>query len=182
MLATVVTLAIFPSLAACNPAEGEANTQTPAPAPSPNPNPSPNPSPGPEPEPGEKPSTSNIMKITIGNSTFTAALADNPTADAFKGLLPMTVEMTEHAGNEKFHDLPRALPAAASNPGTINNGDIMLFGSRTLVLFYKTFRTSYSYTRIGRVDNPAGLERALGTGRATVSFELSDETTNSKNQ
>ena len=48
----------------------------------------------------------------------------------------------------------------------------MMNGASTLVLFYKSFRTAYSYTNIGRVDDPAGLEAALGSGNVDVSFEL----------
>jgi hypothetical protein len=79
--------------------------------------------------------------------------------------------MIELNGNEKYFDLSHHLPANASNPVTIQNGDLMLYGSNTLVLFYKTFSTSYSYTRIGRLENPAGLATALGAGNATVIFE-----------
>jgi hypothetical protein len=116
--------------------------------------------------------TGSTMKIKIGNSTFTATLYDNQAATAFKSLLPLTLNMIELNGNEKYVDLSRSLPTTASNPGTIQNGDLMLYGSSTLVLFYKTFSTSYSYTKLGRIDDVTGLVAALGTGNIKVSFEL----------
>ena len=112
------------------------------------------------------------MKIKIGNHTFTATLYDNATAAAFKSMLPMTVNMVELNRNEKYVDLSRELPAKASNPGTIHTGDLMLYGSSTLVLFYKTFSTSYSYTGIGRIDDVTGLAAAVGSGNISVTFEL----------
>ena len=87
-------------------------------------------------------------------------------------MLPLTVNMVELNGNEKYVDLPRSLPTSAANPGTIQNGDLMLYGSSTLVLFYKTFSTSYSYTKMGRIDDVTGLVAALGTGNVRVTFEL----------
>lgn len=116
--------------------------------------------------------TGSKMKIKIGNSTFTATLYDNATATAFKSLLPLTVSMNELNANEKYADLSRNLPTSAANPGTIQNGDLMLYGSSTLVLFYKTFSTSYSYTKLGRIDDVSGLVAALGTGNVSVSFEF----------
>ena len=116
--------------------------------------------------------TGSKMRIKIGNNTFTATLFDNATATAFKALLPMTVTMTELNGNEKYVDLAGNLPANAANPGTIQNGDLMLYGSNTLVLFYKSFSTSYRYTKLGRINDTSGLAAALGSGNVPVSFEL----------
>jgi hypothetical protein len=112
------------------------------------------------------------LKITVGNNVFTATLYNNATVTAFKAKLPMSIKMTELNGNEKYFDLTSNLPVNGANPGTIQTGDLMLYGSNTLVLFYKTFPTSYSYTRLGRIDNPAGLAAALGSGKVTVRFEL----------
>ena len=84
----------------------------------------------------------------------------------------MTVNMMELNGNEKYVDLPQGLPTAASNPGTIRAGDLMLYGSSTVVLFYKTFSTSNRYTRLGRIEDVTELAAALGTGNVLVTHEL----------
>ncbi len=112
------------------------------------------------------------LKIIIGTSTFTATLYNNPSAIAFKARLPLTINMEELNANEKYFNLAGNLPANASNPGTIQAGDLMLYGSNTLVLFYQSFTTSYNYTRLARIDNPSRLAAALGSGNATVKFEL----------
>ena len=120
---------------------------------------------------GDSPENTRTMTLKIGNSTFTATLADNATAQAFAAMLPMNLSMSELNNNEKYVYLDQSLPVQASSPGTIQTGDIMLYGSSCVVLFYKTFSTSYSYTRIGRVDNPDGLASAVGSGSVTVLFE-----------
>lgn len=113
----------------------------------------------------------DTIRITIGERVFKATLEANDAATAFKAMLPLTINMSELNGNEKFFDLPSNLPANASNPRTINTGDLMLWGSNTLVLFYKTFSTSYSYTRLGKIEDPSGLLNALGSGNVMVIFE-----------
>lgn len=112
------------------------------------------------------------LKITIGTRNFTATLYNNETANAFKAGLPLTISMADLNANEKHADLAKNLPANASNPVSIQSGDLMLYGSKTLVLFYKSFSTSYSYTRIARVDNVSELAAALGSESTTVKFEL----------
>jgi hypothetical protein len=116
--------------------------------------------------------TSNTMKITVGSSIFTATLYDNETVTAFKAMLPLTINMSELNGNEKYYDLPNNLPTNASVGGAISTGDLTLYGNNTLVLFYESFNTSYSYTRLGKIDNPSGLVADLGTGSVEVKFEL----------
>jgi hypothetical protein len=82
----------------------------------------------------------------------------------------MTLDMTELNGNEKKFDLPKDLPANPGRPGTIRNGDLMLYGTNTVVVFYLTFDSPYSYTRLGQVDDPSGLAQALGRSSVKVEF------------
>ncbi|WP_413998894.1 cyclophilin-like fold protein [Flavobacterium sp. W1B] len=118
------------------------------------------------------PMANGKIKIKIGSQIFTATLLDNNSAKVFKKILPLTINMIELNGNEKYYDLPNNLPTNSSNPKTIKNGDLMLYGSKTLVLFYKTFSTSYSYTKLGSVDDTTAFASALGSGNTTVTFEV----------
>jgi len=111
------------------------------------------------------------MKITIGTAVFTATLYNNASAAALKGRLPLTIDMTELNGNEKYYDFSGPLPTNASVGGDIKAGNLTLYGNNVLVLFYKSFNTSYSYTKLGYIDNPSGLAAALGTGNVVVKFE-----------
>lgn len=124
--------------------------------------------------------TKNTMQINVivGTKTFTATLADSETGRAFAQLLPLNLPMTELNGNEKYHYLDSSLPTDSYQPGTIQAGDLMLYGNNCVVLFYETFSSSYSYTRIGSIDNPAGLAAALGSGNVSVRFEKSATTEN----
>jgi len=112
------------------------------------------------------------MWMIVGTQRFGVTLEDNSTARAFVQLLPATFEMAELNGNEKHARLPRTVPTNAIRPGTIGAGDLMLYGKDTLVVFYKTFSSPYSYTRIGRIEDPAALDQALGSGDARVAFTV----------
>jgi hypothetical protein len=110
------------------------------------------------------------ITLTVNGKQFAATLENNATAKAFKDMLPLTLNMNELNANEKFADLPKSLPTNQYNPGTIEVGDILLYGSTTVVVFYKKFDTPYSYTKLGKIDKVDGLEAALGAGNVRVSF------------
>lgn len=110
--------------------------------------------------------------IEVGKQKFEAVLYNNKAVKAWKKKLPMTLSMSELNRNEKYHYLSYSLPTKPEKPGIIQAGDLKLYGSDCLVLFYQTFQTAYSYTKIARINNIAGLQNALGTGSVSVTFRL----------
>lgn len=111
------------------------------------------------------------MTLTVGAQEFDVTLEDNAAAQALYEMLPLRLEMSELNGNEKYHYLDQTLPADAQRPGQINAGDLMLFGDDCIVLFYESFSSGYSYTRLGRVENAGGLAGVLGRGSVTVELK-----------
>jgi hypothetical protein len=118
---------------------------------------------------GQTPGEQRIW-MAVGERRFAVTLADNDAARAFAAQLPLPLDMPDLNGNEKHAKLPKALPASATRPGTIRNGDLMLWGADTLVVFYLTFDSSYSYSRLGRIEDAAALPKVLGRGQVRVMF------------
>ena len=93
------------------------------------------------------------MKVLIDNKEYIIKLEDNETVDNLKDKLPLDLNMNDLNNNEKYVYLDFKLPTNEKKINTINKGDVMLFGNNCLVIFYKTFNTTYSYTKIGHIDN-----------------------------
>lgn len=116
--------------------------------------------------------TAMKMKIEVNGSTFTATLADNAAVDALADWVeegPVTLELSDYAGFEKVGPLGRSLPASDSQT-TTHAGDIVLYQGDQIVLFYGS--NSWSYTRLGHIDDLTGWEDALGGGDVTVTLSL----------
>ena len=105
---------------------------------------------------------SQKMNIQIDNKTFTVIVENNKTVKELYQKLPITLTMSDLNNNEKYCYLDFTLPTDAESVKNIKKGDVMLFGNSCLVIFYKSFTTSYSYTKIGHIENPADIETALG--------------------
>lgn len=125
--------------------------------------------------PGEsldEPQEERVMNIQIGEQTFQAVLYENESTKALQEKLPMTIRMDEMNGNEKYYFMDENIPSASETVGSIQAGDIMLFGSNCLVLFFEDFQTSYTYTRLGYVRNVPEFVSALGLGSVEVTFRM----------
>ena len=112
------------------------------------------------------------MQITVGDTQFRASLESSEAVTALTEMLPLTLDMSELNGNEKYYYLDTSLSSLPENVDHINEGDIMLYGDSCLVVFYDSFDTSYTYTKIGHIDDTSELADTLGMGSVTVTFEM----------
>ena len=106
------------------------------------------------------------VEVTINDKEYTINLENNETAREFLNHLPLELNMSELNGNEKYVYIDFTLPTNATNPKQISAGDVMLYGNNCLVIFYETFNTQYSYTKIGHIDNLS----SLGNSSISVKF------------
>lgn len=112
------------------------------------------------------------MNVQIGNTTFTAVLEDNAAVAALIEQMqasPLVIPMRDYSGFEKVGDLGVTLPSSDSQT-TTQSGDIVLYNGSQLVIFYGS--NSWSYTRIGQIDNLSGWAEALGDGDITATFSI----------
>lgn len=112
------------------------------------------------------------MNVQAGDSVFTATLEKNNAVDAFVELMkeaPVVIQMGDYSGFEKVGSLGSSLPASNSQT-TTHAGDIVLYNGNQIVIFYGS--NSWSYTRLGKIDDLTGWEEALGDGDVTVTFSL----------
>ncbi len=120
----------------------------------------------------ETKATEMKIKINVNGNTFSATLEDNTAAKEFYEIIKaegLTVEMSDYSGFEKVGSLGRTLSANDVQTRT-KSGDIVLYNSSQLVMFYGS--NSWSYTRLGRIDNLSGWEDALGSGNITAEFNV----------
>lgn len=110
------------------------------------------------------------IKVKVGKKTFKAVLYRNKSTKKLLRKFPLKMTMSELNGNEKYKYLNYSLPTKEKKVKKIKAGDIMLYGDDCIVIFYKSFKTSYSYTKLGRITNPKKLAKAAGRGQVKVKF------------
>ncbi len=120
-------------------------------------------------EPKTETTKMDKMFVTISDKKYEIKLENNSTVSALMQELPLEVSMSDLNNNEKYVDLDSSLPTNTYSPKHIEAGDVMLFGNNCLVVFYESFDTSYSYTKIGHIDNLPNL------GSDSISMTFSAE-------
>ena len=114
------------------------------------------------------------MTVKIGDSIFTATLENNAATRELVEMMkrsPITINMSDYSGFEKVGSLGRSLPTE-NHQTTTSAGDIVLYNGNQIVIFYGS--NSWSYTRIGKIDDLSGWEEALGSGSITAEFSIAE--------
>lgn len=106
--------------------------------------------------------------ININNKKLEIDLENNSTTSALIKLLPLELSMNDLNSNEKYAYLDEPLPTNTYSPKHIEAGDVMLFGDNCLVIFYKSFDTSYSYSKVGHINNLPSLD----DGNISISIDV----------
>lgn len=113
------------------------------------------------------------LKISVNGTELTATLADSTAAKEFAEKLkdePVTITLNEYGGFEKVGKLPWSLTKTDESIVT-EAGDIMLYQGNQMTIFYNS--NSWSYTKLGHIDNITGEELAKLFGEGNITVTLS---------
>lgn len=113
--------------------------------------------------------TMDKMYVSIDDKKLEIDLENNSTVSALVKMLPFELSMSDLNNNEKYAYLDKSMPTNTYSPKHIEAGDVMLFGDNCLVVFYESFETSYSYSKIGHINNMPKL------GDGNIAVRLSAE-------
>ncbi len=116
------------------------------------------------------------IQVIINGQEFEAELNDNEAARQFTEMLPIQLDMEDLHDNEKYFYFSDDFDTADEELKKIHAGDLLIYDSKCLVLFYESFETTYQYTPLGKISDTSGLKEALGTGTAAISFQPTENT------
>ena len=115
---------------------------------------------------------SNIIKLKVNSHVLNVKLEDNSAAKALMDKLKMgdvTIHAEDYGGFEKVGDLGFSLPRSDKYI-TTSVGDIVLYDGNEISLFYNS--NSWSYTKLGKVQNIKDLKKILGNGDVKLVLSL----------
>ena len=120
----------------------------------------------------------NEMKpitMRINDEEVEVTWEDNESVRALSDLVsgsPLTIESSMYGGFEQVGSIGTSLPSNDVNMRT-EAGDIVLYSDSNMVVFYGS--NSWSYTRLGHIENKSAEELADLLGGSDVTITLSAE-------
>lgn len=118
----------------------------------------------------ESVSEKNLI-VTVNGQTFLAEFCDNESTESFAQMLPVTIDMSDYSGFEKVGSLGQTLPSNDMQL-TTQAGDIVLYNSSQIVVFYGS--NSWSYTKLATITDLTGWEEALGNDNVQITFSIGE--------
>ena len=116
------------------------------------------------------------LSVRIDDMTYTMSVDASKAGQEFARSTPFELEMVDLNGNEKYYEGKESLPASPEKPGHVEAGDVMLYGDKIIVIFYKSFDTTESYTRLGKIVSSGSLEQTLENNeKITAEFFKQEE-------
>ena len=113
-----------------------------------------------------------MIKVKINDTIFDVQLENNSaTQELIKTLEKgnVTINATDYGNFEKVGDLGFSLPTSDEQIST-SSGDIVLYQGNQISLFYDYH--SWSYTKLGKIQNADDLKTTLGSGDVVITFSI----------
>ena len=121
---------------------------------------------------GEKDDMNAKIMMRANGYSFAITLENNKAVSELLDMMkdnPLSLDLSDYGGFEKVGPLGSSL-TREDKQTTTEAGDIVLYNGNNIVVFYGS--NSWSYTRLGHVDDITNLASALGSGDVTITFSL----------
>lgn len=113
------------------------------------------------------------MILKIGETEVPVTWEENPSVEALKKLLPLTIEMSMYGGFEQVGPIGQEIVSNDEQTKT-EPGDIVLYSGDQIVIFYGN--NSWAYTQLGHVNLPQEeMAELLAHGDVTITISASAE-------
>ncbi len=112
------------------------------------------------------------LSLKIGNTEVNVNWLDNNSVTALKNLAKdgLTIEMHMYGGFEQVGSLVTSITSADTRI-TTSPGDIVLYSSNQIVIFYDS--NTWAYTKLGHINlSKSELTDLLGDGDVTITITL----------
>ena len=123
---------------------------------------------------GQEEDTEKTLQLKIADTVVEVEWEDNESVEALKELCkegPLKIRMSMYGGFEQVGPIGTSLPSSDEQM-TTSAGDIVLYSSDQIVVFYGS--NSWDYTKLGHIKdlNEAGMKDLLENGDVTITISF----------
>ena len=113
-----------------------------------------------------------VMRLYIGEVEVPVTWEDNGTVQVLRDMLPMTIQMRIYSGFEQVGPIPHVAEIFSQDEQiTTEPGDIVLYSSNQIVIFYGS--NTWAYTRLGHIElDQSEMGELLGNGNVEITITM----------